>query len=101
MHTSKSQRLTIRAHNIEFLKILAVQMGISDLSEVINYLLLDCKGLGYSFGNKPIPQSAQSAPIGFEPFQPAFTPNRDVDRNERNYSEDPIIARMSQLIEDF
>lgn len=73
-------------------------MGISDISEVLNYLLLDIKGLGYSFGNKPAPQPIPQTPIGYT-FEPAFTP---IQENIQNSTEtDPIIARMSQLIEEF
>lgn len=103
-----AKRITVRAHNVQFLESLAIQMGVSDITEVLNYLLLDCKGLGYSFGNKPAPQpQQQQAPIGyttFDPttFEPAFSPTPERDCNERNYQEiDPIIARMSQLIEEF
>lgn len=99
-----AKRITVRAHNVEFLESLAIQMGISDITEVLNYLLLDCKGLGYSFGNKPAPQPQQpQAPIGYTTFEPAtFEPAPERDRNERNHIEvDPVIARMSQLIEEF
>lgn len=78
-------------------------MGLSDITEVLNYLLLDIKGLGYTFGQKPARQPQQT-PIGFDSrtFEPAFTPHIDSDRNEHNYQEiDPVIARMSQLIEEF
>ncbi len=93
----KSQRITIKPHNIAYLHSLASQMGLDDLSEVLNYLLLDCKGLGYQFGNKPAP-IPQQTPIGYT-FEPAFTP---IQENIQNTTEiDPIIARMSQLIEEF
>lgn len=92
----KSTRITIKAHNITYLQSLASQMGLNDLSEVLNYLLLDCKGLGYQFGSKPAPQPI-TQPIGYN-FEPAFTPQE----NTQNFTEiDPIIARMSQLIEEF
>lgn len=94
---SKSQRLTIKSHNIAYLQSLAYQMGLNDLSEVLNYLLLDCKGLGYSFGNKPQPQP-QQASMGYS-FEPTFTP---IQENIQNYTEqDPIIARFASLIEEF
>lgn len=93
---SKSQRITIRAHNIEFLKSLGAQMGLTDLSEVLNYLLLDCKGLGYSFGNKPAPQSQQpQIPIGYSFDTSSFekvTPLTEVDRNRIEI--DPTIQRL-------
>lgn len=100
MSAKKSQRLTIRSHNIQFLETLASQMGISDLSEVINYLLLDCKGLNYQFGNKPAPQS-QQAPIGYS-FDPStFESAAPIPQQNQNYSEDPIITRFASLIEEF
>lgn len=90
-------RLSIKKHNQAYLESLASQMGISDISEVLNYLLLDIKGLGYSFGSKPAPQPITQTPIGYT-FEPAFTPQE----NTQNFAEtDPIIARMSQLIEEF
>ena len=76
-------------------------MDLTDLSEVVNYLLIDIRGLGYTFGNKPAP-TPQATPIGFDcrTFEPTFIPH--YFDNDRNYQEiDPIIARMSQLIEDF
>jgi hypothetical protein len=96
-----SQRITIKAHNIAYLQSLASQMGLNDLSEVVNYLLLDVKGLGYSFGSKPAP-SPQQTPIGYH-FDPSTfevaPPTQECDRN--HVEIDPIIARMSQLIEEF
>ncbi|MGI2908596.1 hypothetical protein [Tolypothrix sp. VBCCA 56010] len=88
-------RLSIKKHNQVYLEYLASQMGITDISEVLNYLLLDIKGLGYQFGNKPAPQPQPQAPLGFdastfEPFQPAFAPNHDGDRNHI----DPMIQRL-------
>jgi hypothetical protein len=98
MSAKKSQRLTVRSHNIEFLKILAVQMAVEDLSEVLNYLLLDVKGLSYKFGDKPAPQTQpQQVSIGFDAstFESAFVPSIDDDRNERNHIEiDPTIQRL-------
>ena len=92
-------RISIKKHNQVYLESLALQMGITDISEVLNYLLLDIKGLNYQFGSKPQPQpQLQQAPIGYT-FEPAFTP---IQENIQNTTEiDPIIARMSQLIEEF
>ena len=90
----KSQRLTIKPHNIAYLQSLALQMGITDLSEALNYLLLDVKGLNYRFGDKPTlqPQPTQT-PIGynFDPitFEPAFAPIQD----NQNVT-DPTIQRL-------
>ena len=95
-------RISIKKHNQPYLQELALQMGVADITEVLNYLLLDVKGLGYKFGDKPAPAPQQAqAPIGYS-FEPAFAPLPECDRNDRNYQEqDPIIARMSQLIEEF
>lgn len=86
-------RLSIKKHNQVYLESLASQMGITDISEVLNYLLLDIKGLNYQFGNKPQPQSqSQQAPIGYI-FEPAFTP--PIQENHRNHVEvDPTIQRL-------
>jgi hypothetical protein len=88
----KSQRLTIKPHNIEFLKRLGAQMGITDLSEALNYLLLDVKGLNYRFGDKPTSQP-QQAPIGYafdtSTFEPAFAP---IPNNQN--AVDPTIQRL-------
>lgn len=101
----KPTRITVKPHNVKFLKTLALQMGISDITEVLNYLLLDIKGLNYRYGDKPIPQQQQQqAPIGFDSttFESTFVPNHDGDYHEHNHIEiDPVIARMSQLIEEF
>jgi len=96
-------RISIKKHNQAYLQELALQMGVTDITEVLNYVLLDCKGLGYSFGNKQsTPQQPQQAPIGytFDPttFETAFTP---IPHNQNSVEIDPIIARMSQLIEEF
>ncbi|MBW4607211.1 MAG: hypothetical protein KME22_08295 [Hassallia sp. WJT32-NPBG1] len=113
----KSQRLTIKPHNIAYLQTLAYQMGLENLSEVVNYLLLDVKGLNYTFGSKPAPQP-QTTPIGYgfdtATFEPV-APIQECDTvgalrdgalapagSDRNHLEvDPIIARMASLIEEF
>ncbi|MBW4607404.1 MAG: hypothetical protein KME22_09295 [Hassallia sp. WJT32-NPBG1] len=88
----KSQRLTVKSHNIAFLQNISAQMGLTDLSEVLNYLLLDAKGLGYSFGNKPAPQP-QQAPIGYN-FDPStFEPAYEPIHNNQNVV-DPTIQRL-------
>ena len=86
-------RISIRKHNQVYLQELALQMGVTDITEVLNYLLLDCKGLGYSFGNKPAPQQTQQAPIGYvfdtSTFEPTFAPLQ-----ENQNAIDPTIQRL-------
>jgi hypothetical protein len=88
----KSQRLTIKPHNIAYLQELALQMGVTDITEVLNYLLLDVKGLNYRFGDKPAP-IPQQAPIGYSfdtsTFEPAFAPLQDNQN-----AIDPTIQRL-------
>lgn len=91
MSTQKSRRLTVRVHNIQFLEKIAYQMGITNLSEALNYILLDCKGLGYSFGNKPQPQPLVQAPIGFDPG--TFEITVPAQENIQN-AVDPVIERL-------
>ena len=85
-------RISIKKHNQAYLQELALQMGVTDITEVLNYLLLDCKGLGYSFGSKPAPQP-QQAPIGYSfdtsTFEPAFAPLQ-----ENQNAIDPTIQRL-------
>ena len=85
-------RLTIKKHNQEYLRSLASQMGITDIAEVLNYLLLDIKGLNYQFGDKPSPKPQQ--PIGYtfdtSTYEPTFVPTPECDRNQI----DPTIQRL-------
>lgn len=101
----KSTRITVSGRNLQFLQELSEQMDEPNLAAVMTYLLTDIRGLGYRFGDKsvPTPTPQPQAPIGytFSPsgFKTAFP---ECDPSERNRVEvDPIIARMSQLIEDF
>lgn len=99
----KSKRISISGRNLQFLQQLSQDMDESNLTEVLSYLLTDIRLLNYQIGNKPTPVS-QQAPLGFDShtFESAFVPHIDGDRNERNHVEiDPVIARMSQLIEEF
>jgi hypothetical protein len=98
-------RISIKKHNAQFLQKLAEQMGIDDLSEVINYLLLDIKGLGYSFGNTDLKQSQSivksvsnslEQPIGFERFKPAFEPVSAVSASTPEVT-DPVIQKFIDL----
>ena len=85
-------RISIRKHNQAYLQELALQMGVTDITEVLNYLLLDIKGLNYKFGDKPTPQPTQ-APIGYSfdtsTFEPAFAP---IPGNQN--AVDPTIQRL-------
>lgn len=99
----KSTRITISGRNLQFLQELSDQMDEPNLAAVMTYLLTDIRGLGYRFGDKSAPTLQPQAPIGyaFSPsaFEPAFP---ECNPCERNHVEvDPIIARMSQLIEEF
>jgi hypothetical protein len=95
-------RISIKKHNQAYLESLALQMGITDISEVLNYLLLDIKGLNYQFGNKPQPQSRQ-APIGYtfdtSTFEPSIQPLHE--HNHTNNQADETILRLASLIENF
>jgi len=76
-------------------------MGITDLSEALNYLLLDVKGLNYQFGDKPAPQP-QKTPIGYSFYDPTtFETVTPVLDGDRNHLEDPVISRLASLIEEF
>jgi hypothetical protein len=97
-------RISIKKHNQAYLQELALQMGVSDITEVLNYLLLDIKGLNYKFGDKPVPtpQQAQQTSLGYSFDTSTFeriAPTPDVDRNQLEI--DPVIARMASLIEEF
>jgi hypothetical protein len=87
-------RISIKKHNQAYLQELALQMGVSDITEVLNYLLLDVKGLGYKFGDKPASTlQPLQAPIGYSfdtsTFEPAFAPLQ-----ENQNAIDPTIQRL-------
>jgi hypothetical protein len=98
-------RLSIKKHNQKYLHELSKEVEIEDLTELLNYLLVNIRGLGWTYKDKKpvpaLPQQLQQTSIGyaFDPatFEPAF-PTPDVDRN---HSQDLIIARMASLIEEF
>jgi len=99
----KSTRITVSGRNLQFLQDLSEQMDEPNLAAVMTYLLTDIRGLGYRFGDKPVPKAQPQAPIGYafssSAFKPAFP---ECDPCDRNHVEvDPIIARISQLIEEF
>ena len=106
MFAKKSQRITVSGRNLQFLQELSLQMDEPNLAAVMTYLLTDIRGLGYKFGDKPAPTPQQpQEPIGYSFDASTFehsVPVRESDSNDRNYHEqDPIIARISQLIEEF
>lgn len=100
MSAKKSQRITISGRNLQFLQNLAEQMDETDLTAALSYLLTDVRCLGYGIGNKPQPQPLQT-PIGYS-FDPStFEKATPIPEVDRNYSEDPIIARLANLLEEF
>lgn len=98
MQTSK--RITVSGRNLQFLQQLSHDMDESNLTEVLSYLLTDVRLLNYQIGNKPQPQPLQ-APIGYSFDPSSFERAAPIQEVDRNYSEDPIIARMANLIEEF
>jgi hypothetical protein len=96
MSAQKSQRITVSGRNLQFLQQLSQDMDEQSLTEVLSYLLTDVRLLNYQIGNKPAPMPQQTS-IGYT-FEPAFAPIPD---NHNVLEIDPIIARMSQLIEEF
>ena len=102
MSVQKSQRITVSGRNLQFLQQLSHDMDESNLTEVLSYLLTDVRLLNYQIGNKPQPQPQPlQAPIGYS-FDPrSFEKAAPIPEVDRNYSEDPIIARLSSLIEEF
>lgn len=100
MSAKKSQRITISGRNLQFLQNLAEQMDETDLTATLSYLLTDVRCLGYAIGQKSQPQP-QQVPLGYSFDTSTFESAIPIPDVDRNYSEDPIIARMSQLIEEF
>jgi len=89
-------RVTIKKHNERYLNLIGSQMEIEDPSEIINYLLLELKKMGYSFSSSLIPLAQpQINPREMSPMIP----------KHQEYSStpkiDPVISRMAALIEDF
>ena len=101
----KSQRITVSGRNLEFLVQLSQDMDEIDLKEVLSYLLRDVRLLGYKVGDKvaPEPQRQLQQPIinyGFDAS--TFERIAPIPECDCNYQEqDPIIARLSSLIEEF
>lgn len=104
----KNLRVSIKNHNQVWLERIAAQMEVSDMSEVVNYLLLELKSLGYSF-NANYAAPVQS-PFKFEQsaVQPeqlahsalAYTGQFDFDV-ELARQTDPIIERIAALVDTF
>lgn len=107
-------KVSIKPYNQQYLHLIGSQMGIDKPSEVINYLLLELKKMGYSFGS-PLPQIAQYPMPNTQQLQQQFEPAtamsglsfqpqspQAIQEYEQLAQEiDPIIARMSTLIENF
>ncbi|UKP01591.1 hypothetical protein [Nostoc sp. UHCC 0870] len=95
-------RLSINSTHDQFLQTIAAQMSASP-AEALNYLLWELRRQNYSFGSplqSPLPQ-AQPSPqtqIGFK-SPGAIAQFEEIA--ELPAEIDPIIARMSQLIENF
>lgn len=85
-------RVTIKPHLKHYFELLQQQMECDNPSEVLNYLLMDLKLKGYSFlaDYQYVPQVEQ--PV--QKIQPL--PQDDIVQNE-----DPVIKRLSALLEDF
>lgn len=85
-------RITIKPHLRHYFELLQQQIECDNPSEVLNYLLMDLKLKGYSFlaDYQYVPQSLQ--PV----LQPQTLPQDDIPQNE-----DPLLKRLSTLLEDF
>ncbi|MGI8500684.1 MAG: hypothetical protein ACR2LR_06035 [Hassallia sp.] len=94
-------RISIKKHNQVYLQSLADELQIDDLGEVLNYVLVNIRGLGWSYkDNKPVPLPQQTQ-LGYN-FDPStFERIAPIPEQNQNYSEDPIIARFASLIEEF
>jgi hypothetical protein len=100
----KSQRITVSGRNLQFLQQLSQDMDENSLTEVLSYLLTDIRLLNYQIGNKPspVPPQPQQTSLGYSFDSSTFERFATIPDVDRNYQEsDPIIARMSQLIEEF
>lgn len=92
----KSLRISVKPHNRPYIEKIAAQMEINDYSEVINYLLLELKRLGYSFNSQmpvmcqakeDIPYTNQFDAVSI-PSDSLPTPSEQID---------PIIQRLVSL----
>jgi hypothetical protein len=108
-------KVSIKPYNQQYLHLIASQMGIDKPSEVINYLLLELKKMGYSFGS-PLPQipqypmpNAQQPQQHFDPGATVMSALSFIPQSPQAIQEfeqlteeiDPVIARMATLIENF
>lgn len=101
-------KVSIKSYNQQYLHLIGSQMGIDKPSEVINYLLLELKKMGYSFGS-PLPQIAQYPMPNAQQqqFEPAtamsglsFVPQspQAIQEFEQVAEEiDPVINRLLAL----
>jgi len=86
-------RVTIKKHNQAYLKLIGNQMEVEDPSEVINYLLLELRKMGYSFSSPLQLPIAQAYPTVQAP--------QEIQKQHTPAVADPVISRMAALIEDF
>ncbi len=101
MSAKKSQRLSISGRNLQFLQNLAEQMDETDLTATLSYLLTDVRCLGYAIGQKPQSQPQQTS-LGYTFDTSTFEKTSPIPDIDRNYQEtDPVIARLSTLLEEF
>ncbi|MCC5620809.1 hypothetical protein [Nostoc sp. CHAB 5715] len=85
-------RVTIKPHLKHYFCLLQEQLECDNPSEVLNYLLTDLKLKGYSFL-----ADYQYVPNVQKPVQK----NQPLPQDDIPQNEDPIIKRLSALLEDF
>lgn len=111
-------RINLRKHHEQYLKTIASQMGIFDISEALNLLLWELRRINYSFGSS-LPQlphyqqqpqtsnyldpstfEAQATAMSGLNFHPS-SPQRIQEFEELREEVDPIIQRLAELIDSF
>lgn len=88
-------RITIKPHNRAYIELIKNQMECYDNSEVINYLILELKRLGYTFGAQlpVIPVTPISTTTNLQPTNTiGFTTDEQLAEQT-----DPIIDRLIAL----
>jgi hypothetical protein len=94
-----SIKVSIKSHNLSYLQLISEQMQVSNLSEVINYLLLELKKQGYSYGS-PLPQlsNLQQQELGFKIISESKPLLPDSELPEEVQEQiDPVIERLVEL----